>query len=371
MKIKLILVIILLSLLACQKIDKTNLNVKKFYPYTLKLNKNSSLWYDRNHDFLYEVSQNGDGLNINFQFYELKKDTITVNTKKIELPPFYKDIFTQKNDFIILHTEPRTLGKNLKSTDILTKYDENSRILLKKDMDISKYPNGNCFIVGNNERLFYISDWFAAANSKRAAESKLIISEIDTSFNILNQKLFKNKNRDFDYNPAKCIFIENIGIVIVSDMSYFEIKGLPFKIEMFDLDLNKKWSENFEANSIVSLGYSKTEKKISLVIEKEGTKVNFWDYEGKKQEKQYHFNSDLISLTSSDDNIFLLTKNQEKNDITKIDFSGKVIDKINLPKNIEINKKKEINLAYQENQLFLISIDNDKKLLEIDKITME
>jgi hypothetical protein len=282
-----------------------------------------------------------------------------------------KDYLKLQSGFIQLKTQPRTLGENLKSTDILTKYDKNLNIVLKKDMDISKFPNGNCFIIGNDERLFYISDWFAGVNSKEAVASKLIISEIDKSFNILNQKLFKNENNDFDYNPEKCVFIENTGIVIVSGMSYFEGRSPLFKIEMFDLDLNLKWSEGFEANSIQSLGYSNTENKIFLVTEKEGTKINFWGYEGNKQKTDYNLNSSLISVTSNNDGIFLLAKNQEKNDITKINFSGKVIDKINVPKKIEINENNKTDLVYRENQLFLISIDNDKKLLEIDKITME
>ena len=300
MKNQLFMIILVLSFLSCRnETNKKNIVKAELYPFSQKFDQNGYLSYNSKTDILFlKFHYSNNHLN-ETHFLILKKDTILIDTLKIKTLPFYKSFLKFKNQFISLNTKPRTLGKNLKSTDILTKYDENSRIVLKKDMDISKFPNGNCFIIGNNHRLFYISDWFAAANSKRAAESKLIISEIDTSFNILNQKLFKNKNSEFDYNPAKCIFIENTGIVIVSYMSYFEIKDLPFRIEMFDLDLNKKWSENFEANSLVSLGYSKNEKKIFLISEKEETKINFWDYDGNKQKTDYTLDTNLISSTSN------------------------------------------------------------------------
>lgn len=359
MKIKILLIIIFLFFYSCKEKNANNeISVEKdFYLYSKKFNGHLSFHSDM--DILVE---NKDSLS-NLHFLKFKKDSLVFITKKFTQPPFVKDFFKLKKEFVMLNTMPRTLGKNRKSTDFLTKYDEKFQVSIKKDMDISKYPSGNSFIVGGSDKLFYITDWFSIDLIKDSR--KLIISEVDELFNITNQKVLKREKDGFKYNPIKCIFIEDIGIVIVSDLSYYNGKNKKFKIDMLDLDLNTKWSEELAANSIIYFGHSKSEKKIFLISEKEKTEIEIWNYSGKKSLMDYNLKKKPLSVTSSDNNIFILNNHQEKSFITKINISEKIIDKIKTPLEIKLKEANINNLIYRDNQLFIVNIDNAKKLLTV------
>ena len=354
---------------ACKKKKDITPLTNDFYHYSRYLNDNHYFEFYDNKNVLLDRATNWDSIST-VDFLSFQNNNILFDKKKIKLPTFSKDFFQLDTGFVVLNTIPRTLGENTKSTDVLTKYDKNFKIVLKKDMGISKYPNAMCFLLESDERLFYISDWFSGVNSNSESESKLVISEIDKSFNILNQKKFENANNDFAYNPIKCMVIESKYLVVVSNMSYFEADKFPFKVEMFDLNLNKKWSEYVDANSIMHLGYLKSKKKIFLVKDTKETSVIYWGLNGEKEEINYHLNTELISATESDDVIFLLSTNNDNAAVTKISLLEDKVEKALISNDVEVGERIKIHLIYRNNQLFLITIDNGKVLLEIDNIKM-
>ena len=298
-------------------------------------------------------------------FIDFKEDSLIFSKKILKVPVFVQDFFIKEKEFIMLNTMPRTLGENLKSTDFLTKYDENFKIILKKDMNISKYPDGNCFIVGNNEKLFYINEGFNVNSYKD--NRKLIISEIDDSFNIINQKSITKNISNFKYEPVLSIFIEKIGIVVISNHSKINGDNPMYRIDMFDLELNLKWSEDLTVDNVSSLGYSKLENKIYLITKKSKSQLLLFDYLGKKSLFHFGIEHDVISVVANDNNIFSFGKGLESHQLVKIDFSGKVISKKDIPVSL-IPNAMNTKLYYQNNVFFLVSIDNNKNRLFVDKI---
>jgi hypothetical protein len=175
-------IIIILCISAC----KNNPEEKKsFYPFTMELFNDAYSLYMSEEDILLEWRNERDGLSeIHLLRYE--DDTLIFNTERIVLPSFIKGFIKYNSNYILLNTCPRTLGSNLKSTDFLTRYDKDFQVVISKDMDVSKYPSGNCFVLGNNGRLFYITDTF-----KFYLKFGLAIFEIDESFNIVNKRILK------------------------------------------------------------------------------------------------------------------------------------------------------------------------------------
>ncbi len=362
MKMKTFFVIIFICLSGCKEDSTKTERISSTDPCSIKFDADNYLFYASDDNILFERNKNKDSLS-NVHLLEFKEDSVFLNTKKTLLPAFNKDYLKLEKEFIILNTMPRTLGKNRKSTDFLTKYDKDLQMILKRDMNISKYPSGNSFIIGNDDKLFYITDGFEFKQ-----KPKLVISQIDNSFNILNQKIIERQRDVFKSNPLQSIFIEDFGVLVVSDLTYHNNEKPMFKIEMFDLNLNKKWDKNLEVNSVVHLGYSNSENKIFLVTKKAENKISFWDYNGNKQVLDYDLNNQLISVTSNDKNIFLLENGQEGKFVTKIDFLGKKIKKLEIPIKSQLSEENTNKLIYKQNQLFLISINNSKNLLTVTKI---
>ncbi|QLG44501.1 hypothetical protein [Costertonia aggregata] len=360
MKIKVVCMIIVFLFSGCKENSVIKKEINNEFPYSIKFNNDSYLSYTNN--VLFERHKSKDTLS-NVHFIEFKNDNIDLNTKRMILPSFNKDLLELTDELIILNTRPRTQGKNRKSTDFLTKYDKNLKEVLRKDMDISKYPSGNSFIIGDDDKLFYITDGF-----KFREKPKLIISEIDDSFNVLNQKIIERKIGDVARcDPVQSIFIRGVGLVVISKLEYRN-NSHKHKIEMFDLNSNETWSENL-MDPVKHLGYSEKEKKIFIVTEKEGDEISIWDYKGNKQVADYVTNVEPISIISNDDTIFLLEKHQHEGIITKIDFSGKTINTLNIPVKLQADKENITNtLIHRQNQLYLVCLDNFKNLLTVNKI---
>ncbi|WP_435254218.1 hypothetical protein [Tenacibaculum sp. A30] len=356
--------ILLLSCsVSCQK-NTNKISNKQTSTYYKKFSEGGYLTYDDETEILFQKFHYSDNHTSKVHFLDIKKDTVVVNTKKIKAPPFIKDFFLLEKNLIVLSSIPRTLGKNLKSTDSLIKYDKNLQVLEKKDMDISKYPAGNGFIIGGSDRLFYITEGF-----KYKKTPELIISQIDTSFNIKNQIKIKTKEKSaFRYYPLKSVFIKDIGIVIVSTITYHNREKPIFKIEMFDFDLKKQWSQDIEASSIIDLGYSISKNKIFLISEKQGNKINIWDFKGNRQTKTYYSTAKLISSTSNDNYIYILNNEGKETFVSIIDYSGEIIDKVKKTTFIQIKESETNMLKYKQNQLFLISIDNYLNTLTITRV---
>lgn len=364
MRFKIVLSILFCFFLACKKKQNTNnqLVKKYFYPHSQYFEKGSYITYDN--DVIFERKSNRDSLD-EIYFLKFKNDSIIFNTKEIELPAFYKDYLKFEKEFFLLNTAPMTLGKNRKSTDLIVKYDEKLNIIKKRDLDIPKYPSGNSFIVGDDNKLFYISDWFEF-NKK----TKLVVSQINDSLSIVNQKKITSKERGYLYNPIECKFINDVGIVIVSEISEFEGNSRLFKIDMLDLDLNLKWSCKLEADLISYLGYSNSEKSIFLVSNKANDiSINLWNITGDKTLKNIDFKNKIISATSNDNDIYILS-NAIDNQLRKISFSGKKIEENIIPYDINKAIKNTGKLIYKNNQLFIADINNRESLFFIERIKL-
>ncbi|MGG6230999.1 hypothetical protein [Tenacibaculum sp. SDUM215027] len=360
-----IVIIVLYCFLSCKK-NTNKISKQEFYPYCKNFSTDGALTYDNETEILFQRFRYSDNRSGKVHFLNIKNDTVIINTKKVKkLPPvFIEDLFLLKENLIVLSSIPRTLGENLKSTDSLIKYDKNLQVLEKKDMDISKYPRGNGFIIGDSDRLFYITEGF-----KYMKTPELIISQIDTSFNIKNQIKIKTKEKGaFRYYPLKSVFIKDIGIVIVSTITYHNREKPIFKIEMFDFDLKKQWSQDIEASSIIDLGYSISKNKIFLISEKQGNKINIWDFKGNRQTKTYYSTAKLISSTSNDNYIYILNNEGKETFVSIIDYSGEIIDKVKKSTFIQTKESETNMLKYKRNQLFLITINNYLNTLTITKL---
>lgn len=354
-----LLVVIFVFFFSCKN-EKNNKALKKanFYPYTKKFDGDISFAKDVN--FLVEKQ---DSLS-DIHFLKFEKDSFRFLTKRVKLPSFRKGYLKLKDGFILLNTRPRTLGKNLKSTDFLTKYDESFKVLLKKDMDISRYPSGKSFILGGDNKKFYVNELFSVTSKKDTRN--LIVSEIDDSFIIKKQKVLTNKKgHGYKYSPVKSIFIENIGIVVVSDLSDFRGKQTLFRIQMFDLDLNEKWSQDLNIDKVFSLGYSKSENKIFLLTKNDKSKLQFWDYLGNKLPFDYVLDDRFRSIAYTDNSIYIFSQGKERDSIAEVNFSGELVKKSAISQNT--SEGADI-LFYENNQLFLMNINNFEKLLTLNKL---
>lgn len=365
MRIRSIFLMLFICFFSCKDSKTWRKEAKNFYPYSLNFDSDNTLLYFKNKDLLFEKRRDRDSSS-NIHFLNFQKDSLFIKSKKIVLPSFIQDFQVSNNTSFLINTHPRTLGENNKSTDFIITYDKNFKELSRKDLDISKYPSGNSFLVGNNENIFYITEWFSI--DSKTDSRKLIISEFDSLSNIVNQKVIDRKKNAFKYNPIKCMFIDDVGIVIVSDLSYYNGKSPSFRIEILDLKLKEKWSEEIQTDSIISLGYSNAERKIFVVTESVERQVHIWDYSGKKLVTENNFNNNIISVASNDHNIFILEVKPESKMIIKVDFFGKIVGKIKLPTDSKSDKRNISELIYRDNQLFLIDIDHAKNQFNVNLI---
>lgn len=362
MKYQIILSVLMLCFFSCKKKPVVQLVKEGFYPYSLYFNKNTHLTHDN--DILFERKINRDSLS-KIHFLKFKNDSLVFNTNELKLPVFYKDYLEFDKEFILLNTSPKTLGKNRKSTDFITKYDENFNIIKEKNLDIPKYPSGNSFIVGGHNKIYYITDWFEF-NKK----TKLVVSQLSDSLSIINQTTIPSKELDYLYNPLVAKLIEDVGIVIVSEISNFKHSRQLFKIDMFDLNLDLKWSKKLESDSITHLDYSESEKKIILISKQNNNeKIQFWDNLGDESLQEINLKNQLISVASNDNNIYFLT-NDKDNKLIKVNFSGEIIEKTKIPCDVNKIRGNTKKIIYKNNQLFLINIDNHENLLLIERIKL-
>lgn len=357
MKMKLFLGIFICCLYSCKK-STNNTPVKKSFPYYKTFSKKGNLSYNNKTEILFEMMKDADSV----YFFYLTKDTIIVSSSSIIKAPsfnrFNKDFHFYKGNFYQLNTHPKTLGKKHKSTDYITVYDTLFNVIKNKNMDISKYPNGSAFLAGDNKKLFYVTDGFKFKES-----SKLVLSQISDSLTILKQRILKSSNKKAMYNPIKTIFIPNVGILVISSSSYFNVKEANYTLELFDINFNKRWLKKIDTTPIIALNHIKSTNKIIITTK---NKVQFYDVKGNNL-NNYILEGEVINLALSNNAIFLLVKKSEKMAIHKVSLLGKLINK----KEVLINQNNNAYLKYKDNTLFLLAIDNHKKSLHIDKITFE
>jgi len=353
-------------LFSCKSKVESTTEVKTFYPKTINYTPGGYLFHDLDHDLLFERNGSVDSLNATYMF-DFGKDSLVVNRKKLAPPTFYKSFLSLDHVNYVLETKPRTLGKNNKSTDILTKYSKDFQVELKKDMTVSKYPSGNGIVIGDKNRLFYITDGF-----KHKENRKLVVSELNDALEIINKKTIDREESNKLYNPLECILIENEGLVIISNLSK-QSAGIDKKhrLEMFDFDLNVVWSHDLYADAIISLELSKSEKRICLVKNQGGCHVSYWDYNGNKIGNNFSTESSVVSVATSDKNIFLLDSSSENKLVTKLDFAGNKMADLDIPYKIEITEKKTSELVYRQNQLFIVEIDNSQSKLLVNRIDVK
>lgn len=349
------LIIIVLLLFSCNKKINKDVVAEEFYPQRIKFKKKSYLSYDKKNQILFERL---DSLS-SVHFLEFKKDTILLNTKEVILPSFIKDVHVFQDGFSFLNTHPRTLGKNKKTTDFITKYDKESKIIIQKDLDVSKYPSGNSLVVDNGKDLFYLTSGF-----KFREKRKLVVSKIDDSLNLSQIKFFENQSMNSKYNPIECIVIKDIGIAIVSEVSEFQTDNTIFRIDMLDFDLNIKWSKEFVDEEFLFLGYSQTEKRIYAVTKGSVFKVKFWDSFGGKIIPDYNLELNIKSAVSNDDSIYLLGEKSGKTLVENIVFTGNKFKK----KTKVLKNTKYDFLTLRDGTLFAIYINNENKTMLTESV---
>ena len=141
--------------------------------------ENSTIITQIHNDIKQTDSSNSENL---ISFLTLKKDTLLWKTKKTDGSESFNNLTKIKNRYLRPSTIPRTLGKNLRSTNVIAKYDENFKFLSSKEFDLGTYPSAESFIIANENNLIHISNLF---NHGKAEE--LILRECNLNFEILRE----------------------------------------------------------------------------------------------------------------------------------------------------------------------------------------
>lgn len=339
-------IIIFLFITSC---NKTTTAKKSFYPFIKKMDisynisidqfENSTIITQTHNDIKQTDSSNSENL---ISFLTLKKDTLLWKTKKTDGSESFNNLTKIKNRYLRPSTIPRTLGKNLRSTNFIAKYDENFKFLSSKEFDLGTYPSAESFIIANENNLIHISNLF---NHGKAEE--LILRECNLNFEILREVKYSTQIKS-SFRPIFSQKYDDKHFILIADKSSYEKRMNNYDISLFDNNLILKWTKQIQLNNITNaLFLSKTKTLIITNNINNNETINTYDYKGDFLKSITISNFKIDEIIANNDSFFVQGKYD--NGISKI---------LKLDNKAKILSEEIIDYTnYYEQQKFIVSKD--------------
>ncbi|MCF6349448.1 MAG: hypothetical protein L3J23_00255 [Flavobacteriaceae bacterium] len=313
------------------------------------------------------ISSRSDSLNL-IHFLNFKNDTVIWKTKKNSISTSFTDVFKISNFYFLLQPNPRTLGKNLKSTYTIIKSDEKFNEIWRKELnDIPVYPNAKSFILKKDSSFIYISNRW-----ERSKKGGLVLREYNLDNKIIKEKIIESNNKKF-YKPISIHRIDQEKFIVISDRSNINKKNKlhRYEITMFDFNFNIRWKKEINLRHAEKSLLLKKNKRLLIIdgYADEDKTLCLYNIKGDSISSFTIPDFEIHNITiDSNDNFFILGENKKGNKkVIKYDKDANIINDTIIEQN---NFTGQVNLIFRNNTIYLYNINEEGTLFRVDKLNL-